>query len=125
MYSAILTYTYIFERKLCNTRQNPNLHIYNGIQSELLYSAGSYPFHFYSYDDYVAKMSLPATYMGQPEITAAIEIYDMPIHVHLNNSTLPLPQHALQNELHLKFTPTSRHYETFILKTPAPSVPQN
>lgn len=100
---------------ILNNRQNNDLHIYDGIQRELLYGAGLMPFQYSSYDDYIEKMSLPNTYMGQPEITAANYLYNLSIVVHFNQTTLPPPQHALLHELHLRFTTASRHYDTFLI----------
>ncbi|CAN0322336.1 unnamed protein product, partial [Ectocarpus sp. 4 AP-2014] len=66
-----------------NTHRHDNdLHITNGIGIELLYCLGLPPTFYLSYDDYIAKMSMPSAYMGQPEITAAISIFGCPISVH-------------------------------------------
>jgi len=47
------------------------------------------PFQRHSYDDYLAKMSSPYTYMGQPEITAVSAFYGKEVHVHFDQTTLP------------------------------------
>ena len=53
---------------------NNDLRIYEGINVELLYGSGMQPSTYHSYD-YLAKMSSPYTYMGQPEITAVSAFY--------------------------------------------------
>ena len=60
---------------MSENRHNNDLRIYEGINVELLYGSGMQPFTYHSYDDYLAKMSSPYTYMGQPEITAVSAFY--------------------------------------------------
>ena len=63
-FSEIPNYTIKF---MSENRHNNDLRIYEGINVELLYGSGMQPFTHHSYDDYLAKMSSPYTYMGQPE----------------------------------------------------------
>ncbi|CAM9650676.1 unnamed protein product [Pylaiella littoralis] len=104
---------------LAHNSQDVNLHIHDGINTELLYCSDSPPSTYSSYGDYLSRMSMPTTYMGQPEITAAIAVYGTPFIPHFQSSTLPHPAIANLNELHLRFTPASRHYDTFTLSNPA------
>ena len=60
---------------MSENRHNNDLHIYEGINVELLYGSGMQPFTYHSYDDYLTKMSAPYTYMGQPEMTAVSAFY--------------------------------------------------
>ncbi|CAM9774192.1 unnamed protein product, partial [Sphacelaria rigidula] len=78
-------------RHLANNRHNNDFHIHDGIDKEHLYSIHSQPTTYSSYIDYLLKMPMPSTYMGQPEITAAISMYECSISVHFHSSTLPHP----------------------------------
>ena len=60
---------------MSENRHNNDPRIYEGINVELLYGSGMQPFTYHSYDDYLAKMSSPYTYMGQPEIIAVSAFY--------------------------------------------------
>ena len=60
---------------MSENRHNNDLRINEGINVELLYGSGMQPFTYHSYDDYLAKMSSPYTYMGQPDITAVSAFY--------------------------------------------------
>ena len=57
-------------------------------------------------------MSSPYTYMGQPEITAVPAFYGKEVHVHFDQTTLP-PTFATTDDVHLRYTAMSRHYDTF------------
>lgn len=108
---------------ISNNKQNQDLHIYDGIGTELLYRSGHPPSQYTSYDDYVARMSMPNTYMGQPEITAANNLYNISIQVHFDQSSVPLPQHTQPNQLHVRFNPVNRHYDTILIPNPPPLPP--
>ena len=73
------------------------------------------PFQRHSYDDYIAKMPSPYTFMGQPEITAVSAFYGKEVHVHFDQTTLPPPIFATTDDVHLRYTAMSRHYDTFQL----------
>ena len=73
------------------------------------------PFQRHSYDDYIAKMPSPYTLMGQPEITAVSAFYGKEVHVHFDQTTLPPPFFATTDDVHLRYTAMSRHYDTFQL----------
>ena len=105
---------------ISNNRNNHDLQIYEGINIERLYGAGMQPFTYNSYDDYIAKMSSPYTYMGQPEITAISALYGKTVHVHYNDSTLPPPAFATLEDIHLRYTQVSRHYDTYQPIIPRP-----
>lgn len=94
------------------------LRTYEGIGIEVLYASGLQPSTYNSYDDYLARMSLPYTYMGQPELTAVSAIFGKEIHVHFDHSTLPPPDFATTQDIHLRYTQLSRHYDTFKLIIP-------
>lgn len=104
---------------LRNNRDNNDLHIYDGIGTELLHCLDLQPTTYTSYDDYLQKMSMPGTYIGQPEITAAISVFGCPISVHFHYSTLPHPHLFDPNELYLKLDADARHYDTFIVQPPS------
>ena len=50
--------------KIVTTTTSAYTSKYEGINAELLYGSGMQPFTYHSYDDYLAKMSSPYTYMG-------------------------------------------------------------
>ena len=97
---------------MSENRRNNDLRINEGINVELLYGSGMQPFTYHSYDDYLAKMSSPCTYMGQPEITAVSAFYGKEVHVHFDQTTLP-PTFATTDDVHLRYTAMSQHYDTF------------
>lgn len=113
----IFTLTYELKQYLLNNKQDNNLHIHDGINVEQLFRSGHLPFAYSSYDDYVRQMAMPNTFMGQPEITAAINLYNINIRVHFDESTLPLPQLPHSDTLHLRFNHHSMHYDTFLTST--------
>ena len=78
------------------------------------------PFQRHSYDDYIAKMPSPYTLMGQPEITAVSAFYGKEVHVHFDQTTLPPPHFATTDDVHLRYSAMSRHYDTFQLIIPDP-----
>lgn len=105
---------------MSENRDNSDLRIYEGIGIEILYRSGMQPCRYFSYDDYLAMMPLPHTYMGQPQLTAATAIYAKQVRVHFDNSTLPSPLFATTDDIHLRFSAASRNYDTFklIISTP-------
>ena len=105
---------------MSENRHNNDLRIYEGINVELLYASGIQPFTYDSYDDYLAKMSSPYTYMGQPEITAVSAFYGKEVHLHFDQTTLPPPHFATTDDVHLRYSAVSRHYDTFQLIIPDP-----
>ena len=100
---------------LSNHRNVHDYHIYDGIGTELMFSMAFPPSTYTSYDEYLTKMSMPTTFMGQPEILAAMQIYGHNIHVHFSNDTLPDPRQVTGNDLYLKFNVQAKHYDTFVL----------
>ena len=80
-----------------------------------MFSMAFPPSTYTSYDEYLTKMSMPTTFMGQPEILAAMQIYGHNIHVHFSNDTLPDPRQVTGNDLYLKFNVQAKHYDTFVL----------
>ena len=53
--------------------------------------------------------------MGQLEITAVSALYGKEVHVHFDQTTLPPPTFATTDDVHLRYTAMSRHYDTFQL----------
>ena len=78
------------------------------------------PFTYHSYDDYLAKMSSPYTFIGQPEITAVSAFYGKEVHVHFDQTTVPPPTFATTDDVHLRYTAMPRHFDTFQLITSDP-----
>ena len=105
---------------ISNNRNNHDLRINEGINIEPLFGAGMKPFTYNLHDDYIAKMSSPYTYMGQPEITAISALYGKTVHVHYNDSALPPPAFATLDGIHLRYTQVCRHYDTHQLIIPRP-----
>ena len=105
---------------MSDNRNNSDLRIYEGINLEFLYCSGVQPSSYHSNDDHHAKMSSPYNSMGQPEIIAVFALYGKKIHVHFNDTTLPPPHYAATDEIHLRYTQMSRHYDTFQLTVPTP-----
>ena len=60
-------------------------------------------------------MTPPYTFMGQREITAVSAFYGKEVHVHFDQTTLPPPISATTDDVHLRYTAMSRHYDTFQL----------
>ena len=61
--------------------------------------------------------------MGQPEITAPTAVsafYGKEVHVQFDQTTLPPPTFAPTDDVHLRYTAMSRHYDTFRLIVPDP-----
>ena len=53
--------------------------------------------------------------MGQPEITAVSAFYGKEVHVHFDQTTLPPSIFATTDDVHLRYTAMSRHYDTLQL----------
>ncbi len=106
---------------MSDNRHHDQLGINEGINMEYLYDSRMSPSTYHSYDDYLIRMSSPHAYMGEPEIAAARAVYGKQIHVHLADSTLPAPEFATTDEIHLRFTAPSRHYDTYQLIVPDPA----
>lgn len=103
-------------------RADPNFQmaISAGIGIEHLHFLGAAPIAYSSYDHYLQLMSLPATYMGEPEIYAARLKYQRQIHVTIAGTPMPNPATAETDTLHLFYDGASRHYDSLLLQTVAP-----
>ncbi|CAM9472450.1 unnamed protein product, partial [Hapterophycus canaliculatus] len=94
-------------------RDNIDFHITDGIGQEMLYRLGHPPFTYSSVDDYISKMSMASTYMGQPEITAAQQLFGKPVQIHFSSSTLPSASDPNPDAIYLRFDHNSKHFDTF------------
>ena len=96
--------------------RNPDESIANGLlrdKFKVCDPQARRPFQRHSYDDYLAKMSSPYTFIGQLEITAVSAFYGKEVHVHFDQTTLPPSIFATTDDVHLRYTAMSRHYNTF------------
>ena len=98
---------------MSENRHNNDFRIYEGINVDLLYGSGIQLFTYHSYDGYLAKMSSPYTYKGQLEITAVSAFYGKEVHVRFDETALPAATFATTDDVHLRYTAMSRHYDTF------------
>ena len=71
------------------------------------------PFQRHLYDDYLAKMTSPYTFIGQPELTAVAAFYGKEVHVHFDQTTVPPPTFATTDDVHPRYTAMSRHLRHF------------
>ena len=78
------------------------------------------PFQRHSYDDYIAKIPSPYTFIGQPEITAVSAFYGKEVHVHFEE----VPYLLLFWPQRMTFTYVTLRcldiYDTFQLIIPEP-----
>ena len=86
-------------------RSNPHLEraILTGINSEYLHILGENPRQYTSYDDYLDIMSHPRAYLGEPEIFAAQNRYNVPINTSLSSNDLPNPTNADPSAIQLLY----------------------
>lgn len=102
---------------MSHNRNDPDMQnaISPGIASEYLHILGE-PLRLYSsYDDYLQIMSHPSAYLGEPEISAAMRRYNIPINVSLSQSQLPQPTHTDPSSIQLLYNAHSRHYSSCVL----------
>ena len=106
-------------------RNDPNLlnAISAGMNHELLQALGEPPQQYTSYDNYLSIMSHPRAYLGEPEIYACMQRYNIPINVTIGNNPRPNPQNADPSTIHLHYQPQSRHYSSLILNNPSTDHP--
>ena len=90
--------------------------------SEFSIAQACKPSTYHPFEDYLAKMSSPYKYTGQPEITAVSALYGNEMHAHFDNCTLP-PAFATADDVYPRYTEISRHYDTFELPLPTPPPP--
>ena len=108
---------------MCQNRSNPHLEraILTGINSEYLHILGENPRKYTSYDDSLDIMSHPRAYLGEPEIFAAQNRYNVPINTSLSSNDLPNPTNADPSAIQLLYNASSRHYCCCLLTSLPPN----
>ena len=96
-----------------------------GMNNELLHRLGEPPQQYTSNENYLTIMSHPRAYLGEPEIHASRQRYNIPINVIFDYNPPPDPQNADPSAIYLHYQPHSRHYSSLILNIPSTDHPSS